>query len=148
MLLDSFGMPRSVGRLFGLLLLADPVEQHAEQLAQRLQVSRSSISGSVRMLERMGLLERRHHPGDRRDFFRIRPNAWAKMMHARAQGNSAMRQLAARGLGLLEAQGVDDPQRRRPLEDMHTFFCFWERSFQQVLEQWEQENNANSPEHP
>lgn len=63
-------LPRIAGRLVGLLILSpDPVR--FDHLAERLRVSRASISTNTRLLENMGVIQRVTRPGDRRDYFQI-----------------------------------------------------------------------------
>lgn len=63
-------LPRIAGRLVGLLILSpDPVR--FDHLAERLRVSRASISTNTRLLENMGVIQRVTRPGDRRDYFRL-----------------------------------------------------------------------------
>lgn len=72
------GMPRIAGRLIGLLLVEDEARS-LDELAERLQVSKASISTNARLLERAGIVERIAHPGDRRDFYRIGESPWERM---------------------------------------------------------------------
>lgn len=64
------GMPRSAGRLFGLLLF-DGTEHAFGRLAEELQISRGNVSASVRLLAERGLIVRSTRPGDRREYFRL-----------------------------------------------------------------------------
>ena len=64
------GMPRIAGRIMGLMVL-DGGPLAFGELAERLQVSRGSISTNVRLLEGMGVIERVAKPGDRSDYFRL-----------------------------------------------------------------------------
>ena len=63
-------LPRIAGRLVGLLILS-PEPVRFDRLAERLRVSRASISTNTRLLENMGVIQRVTRPGDRRDYFRI-----------------------------------------------------------------------------
>ena len=63
-------LPRIAGRLVGLLILS-PEPLRFDRLAERLRVSRASISTNTRLLENMGVIQRVTRPGDRRDYFRI-----------------------------------------------------------------------------
>ncbi len=63
-------LPRIAGRLVGLLILS-PEPVRFDLLAERLRVSRASISTNTRLLENMGVIHRVTRPGDRRDYFRI-----------------------------------------------------------------------------
>lgn len=68
--LEEDRLPRIAGRLVGLLILS-PEPVRFDQLSERLQVSRGSISTNTRLLENMGVIERVTRPGDRRDYFQI-----------------------------------------------------------------------------
>lgn len=71
-------MPRIAGRLFGLLLVEGGPYSFGE-LAERLQVSRGSISTNARMLSDLGLIERVSKPGDRQDHYRIQPDGMVSL---------------------------------------------------------------------
>src|ERR1700716_1606374 len=72
----SYGLPQMTGRVLGWLLVCDPVEQTAAQLAEALDASKGSISGATGILVRARLVDRLHVRGERADRFRIRPEAW------------------------------------------------------------------------
>jgi DNA-binding transcriptional regulator GbsR (MarR family) len=77
--LEAEGMPRSAGRIFGYLLLAEgPCS--LDELVETLQVSKASVSTNARFLEQSGLLERTCEPGDRRDFYQLHADAWERML--------------------------------------------------------------------
>jgi DNA-binding transcriptional regulator GbsR (MarR family) len=77
--LEADGMPRSAGRIFGYMMLAESASS-LDDLAEALQISKASISTNARLLEQVGLLERTIEVGDRRDFYRMRPDAWERML--------------------------------------------------------------------
>jgi DNA-binding transcriptional regulator GbsR (MarR family) len=64
------------------MLLYDGERVSFGQLADALQVSRGSISSSVRMLESQQLIKRVAKPGDRQDYFQVLENAFANMVDA------------------------------------------------------------------
>jgi DNA-binding transcriptional regulator GbsR (MarR family) len=124
LLFDQMGGGPMMGRVFGALLLADPPELSAEDLASRLQASRSSISQATRMLVQAGLIERRRRRGERRDYFLVKPGAWDAMVRQRVQALSTLRKVAERGL---EIMATGSPESRRDLEEMRDYFDFWEQ---------------------
>jgi len=73
------GLPRIAGRVFGLLVF-DGDEVSFGDLAKRLQVSRGSISSSIRILEERGLIKRTSKPGERQDYLQLAPNCYATML--------------------------------------------------------------------
>jgi len=80
---QSEGLPRIAGRVLAMLLY-DGERVSFGQLADALQVSRGSISSSVRMLESQQLIKRVAKPGDRQDYFQLAENAFANMVDAAA----------------------------------------------------------------
>lgn len=73
------GLPRIAGRVFGMLIFDGEMVSFGD-LATRLQVSRASISTSIRLLEERGLVKRMSKPGERQDYFQLAPNPYATML--------------------------------------------------------------------
>ncbi|MCA9839694.1 MAG: MarR family transcriptional regulator [Trueperaceae bacterium] len=139
MALEGFGLPRMAGRVFGALLVADPAEQTAEDLAATLQASRGGISGATTLLETMGLIDRIRKPGDRKDYFRNKPNAWYEAMKKEIMMMSYLRQLADKGLELV--QGANE-EVTRGLTEMRDMISFFEREMPPLFTRWEEERNV------
>jgi len=137
---EQTGLPRMAGRILGWLLLSDPLHQSTDELAEALMASKGSISTMTRFLIRIGLIERISLPGQRRDYFRLRPDAWRYMIrHGLEDEIKMFRQLAEHGLELL---GDATSMTRKWLEEMRDKYAFFELEFPALLERWEQEHNA------
>lgn len=134
--LERVGLPRMVGRVWGYLLISDPPHQSAEELAKALQASRGSMSTTTRSLMQMGLIDKVSFPGERRDYFRIRPGVWVDLLEQRAKIVSDWRQLAERGLEIMDPK---DPDARRRLQEMHDVMAFYERELPALTERWRRE---------
>lgn len=132
--MEALGLPRMWGRVFGALLVADPPEQTAEQLATALQASRGSISQATRFLEQSSLIERVRQPGARKDAFRNRPGAWSALLRRRLEGIDTLAALAERGLELLDRA---DPEVRRGLREMRDSMAFFAREYPRFVARWE-----------
>jgi len=134
---EQTGMPRMAGRILGWLLISDPPHQSTEQITEALQASKGSISTMTRLLIQLGLIERLSLPGIRRDYFRLRSDAWQHMIGRGLTGEITMvRQLAEHGLELL---GDKTSTTRKWLEEMLDVYTFLEREFPALLERWERE---------
>ncbi len=129
----SYGMPRMTGRVFAWLLVCDPVEQTAAQLAEALDASKGSISGATGMLVRARLVDRLHVRGERADRFRLRPEAWDDQLGD--QGAQAARALLAQGL---EALAGMPAARRARLEELDAFYAWWESRMPALWDEWQQ----------
>ena len=56
--LASYGMTPMAGRMWGWLLICDPPEQTAGDIADALHASRGAISGTARILSSAGFIRR------------------------------------------------------------------------------------------
>lgn len=81
---EQHALPRIAGRIFGLLLLSvEPLS--LEQIADKLKVSRASVSVDARRLAHLGLIEQGGHIGDRRKYYRIADDSFVRSMKLRLQ---------------------------------------------------------------
>ncbi|MBM4448335.1 MAG: MarR family transcriptional regulator [Chloroflexi bacterium] len=135
---EQTGMPRMAGRILGWLLISDPPHQSTEQLTKALLASKGSVSTMTRLLIQLGLIERISLPGVRRDYFRLRSDAWQHMIgRGLTEEIKMVRQLAERGLRLL---GDKTPVTRTWLEEMVDVYTFLEKEFPALLARWEREH--------
>jgi DNA-binding transcriptional regulator GbsR (MarR family) len=140
-LFEMVGLPRMAGRIFGWLLISNPPHQSPNELAEVLQASKGSISTITRLLTQLGLIERISLPGQRRDYFRVKPDSWTQLMHQRMAHVTAFRQLAERGLKLMAGT---QPQLQERLEEMRDIHAFCEQELPLMLERWEQRHKQPS----
>ncbi|WP_299428837.1 MarR family transcriptional regulator [uncultured Meiothermus sp.] len=132
---EATGTPRIAARILGWLMVCDPPEQSATQLAQTLGASKASISTMIRVLTQGMLIERVPKRGSRQDFYRIRPGAWTDLTVKRLSALSIYTQLAERGLELM---ATAPPEQRTRLEEMRDLFGFFERELRGMVERLEE----------
>ena len=128
--LASLGMTPMAGRMWGWLLIADPPEQTAAEIAEALHASRGAISGTARLLATSGLIRRTTRRGDRREYFSAPPEALDSLL-ANASGlYRQMRLIAGRGLEAI----ADRPEESRArLQEFHDVLAFIERAVPEVI---------------
>lgn len=132
---EQTGHPRMAGRILGRLLISVPPHQSTGDLADSLLASKGSISTMTRLLIQVGLIERVSLPGERRDYFRIKPNAWFQMTKQEFSRIAAFRDQVVRGLGIL---GDEGPGVRERLEELRDMCDFYEAELPGILDRWEQ----------
>jgi hypothetical protein len=137
-LAKTYGTPRMIGRVLAWLLVCDPVEQTAAQLAEELGASKGSISAATGTLVRMRLVDRLHVRGERADRFRVRPEAWDEQV--RDPGVEQARTLL--GLGL-QALDQAPPARRARLEELDAFYAFYQSRMDSLWNEWQEYKRAN-----
>jgi DNA-binding transcriptional regulator GbsR (MarR family) len=136
---EQTGLPRMAGRLFGWLLISDPLYQSPAQLAGVLHASKGSISTSIRMLTQMGFIERHVIAGSRHDHFRLTEDAVKKIIqHGLVQEIKMFRALSERGLELTKALPA---KRKAWLKEIQSRYAYLEKTFPVLLEKYEREKN-------
>jgi DNA-binding transcriptional regulator GbsR (MarR family) len=126
------GAPRMVGRALGWLLVCEPPEQSAAELAEFLQASKGSISTATQVLLRMGLIERARVRGERFDRFRALPEVWEEHIWRQDQFTAPRRVLR---LGL-DALADESEERRARLEELDAMYSWWEQRLPGLREEY------------
>jgi DNA-binding transcriptional regulator GbsR (MarR family) len=117
---ESDGLSRIAGRLFGALLL-ESEPRSLDELAEQLDVSKASVSTEARRLLDRGVVERVGKPGDRRDYYCLTPDFFAKIVQFRLGRWSAVHRLARE----MQNTTADLPRAVRDrfayIDDVHAF---------------------------
>lgn len=140
-MLAGGGLPRMAGRIWGYLLICEPAEQTAGDIADALHASRGSISGMVRLLEPAGLVRRSTHRGDRREWFSVPPGSVIAILESRHPITVAWRRLAEDGLDLLAGR---PPEVRSRLEEVRDVYAYMERELPELLARFTAERELAS----
>ena len=72
---SRWGINRTVGQIYALIYVS-PEPLNAEQIAERLEFSRSNVSMGLKELQSWRLVKLRHFGGDRREYFEAPGDAW------------------------------------------------------------------------
>lgn len=115
---EADGLPRIAGRLMALLVLEGGPFSFTT-LAERLQVSRASISTNTRLLEQLGAIERVTRPGDRQDYFQIAPAPYVRLLEGYVERMSKARDFVAQTRARLPKHQDGAHRRLHELEDFY-----------------------------
>ncbi|MDE2094593.1 MAG: GbsR/MarR family transcriptional regulator [Burkholderiales bacterium] len=72
---SRWGINRTVGQIYALIFVA-PAPLNAEDIAEKLEFSRSNVSMGLKELQAWRLVHLRHQSGDRREYFEAPSDAW------------------------------------------------------------------------
>jgi DNA-binding transcriptional regulator GbsR (MarR family) len=100
LLISEAGLPRSVGRVLGFLMICLPEQQTAEDLQGRLQLSAGTVSTALTLLQKMGLVQRVSVAGERKLYYRQDPACWQKLLETRLRQMNQGARLAEKGLAI------------------------------------------------
>ena len=132
LVLSDQGLQRMTARVLTALLFSEQPSVTMPELGEELRASAGSISGALKNLTSVGLVERVPVPTSRRDHFRLRPDAWATLYTSQNQTIAAF--LAAADEGIAAAGGAGLARDR--LVEMRDFYAFLLAEIPAVLERW------------
>ncbi|WP_030508089.1 GbsR/MarR family transcriptional regulator [Microbispora rosea] len=110
---EEWGLPPITGRVLGWLMICDPAEQSAGQIAEVIQASRASLTSNMRFLTAIGLVKKVRRPGDRISYYRIEDDAWQKVIQRKLESLSAFGEIADEGLDIVGGEGREGHRTER-----------------------------------
>ncbi len=118
LILQSDGMPRIAGRLMGLFVLHGGPFSFTD-LADRLAISRGSVSTNTRLLEDLGVIERVAMKGERQDFFRLAADPYAEIVERKRVRSIRAQESIRRNAETLDNIG---PNGLKRVDELANFF--------------------------
>lgn len=94
------GLPPSVGRVLGLLVISNPSVLSAADIQKTLQLSTGSVSMATNILTRFGYVKRVAIPGQRRYYFEFNADSWQQALDTRLHSIKKGIGLASKGLAI------------------------------------------------
>jgi DNA-binding transcriptional regulator GbsR (MarR family) len=131
--MDMLGGSRTMGRVYGWLLISDPPQQSLTELAQTLSVSKASVSTVARQLQEGGLIERMPS-STRQHMYRVTPGGFSSVLSAQLSRMKFGIDAADFGLSLLDKTRTEQRER---LEDFRDFCEFSAQDYRdELLQRW------------
>jgi DNA-binding MarR family transcriptional regulator len=134
----QYGMPPVTGRVGGWLLICDPPEQTAAEIAEALQTSRSAVGNAIASLENQGQILRTRAAGERADRVSFHPDAAVRALESPDE-YQAMLALVRSGLEVL---GDAPPARRARLLGAAAFYEFLLDRMPAIAAEWRERQDA------
>ena len=119
--LAGLGMTPMAGRMWGWLLICEPPEQTAADIARELHASRGAISGTARLLATSGLIRRTKRSADRREYFSAPPEGLDSLLGSAGAIYHQLRGIAERGLAAIADRPAASQARLREFHDVMGF---------------------------
>jgi DNA-binding transcriptional regulator GbsR (MarR family) len=131
--LESDGLPRIAGRIFGLLLISEDARS-LDDLAAELRVSKGSVSTNARLLEQRGLLERVCRPADRRDYYSVLPDLF---IHTMVQRLARWQRFHEAIDAARTSLPIRSPEVRERLEEYEQAYAFMSQVIGEAMTRWQ-----------
>ncbi|HET7072801.1 MAG TPA: MarR family transcriptional regulator [Mycobacterium sp.] len=130
---ELLGATRTMGRLYGWLLICDPPQQSLTQLANALSVSKASISTVARQLQEGGMVERLPSP-NRQHLYRVTSGGFTSVLETQLSLMRLGIEPAEFALSVLREDRVEQRQR---VEDFRDFCQFCTQAYRdQLMRMW------------
>ena len=129
---EMLGGSRTMGRVYGWLLICDPPQQSLTELATALSVSKASVSTVARQLQEGGMIERLPS-ASRQHHYRVRPGGFTSVLDTQLSRMRMGIDVAEFGLSLLDE---DRKEQRERLEDFRDFCEFSAKDYRDQLMAW------------
>ncbi len=131
--MELLGGSRTMGRVYGWLLICDPPKQSLTELAQTLSVSKASVSTVARQLQEGGLIERLPS-STRQHQYRLTPGGFSSVLSAQLSRMKFGIDAADFGLSLLDETRAEQRER---LEDFRDFCEFSAQDYRdELMQRW------------
>ncbi len=137
---SRWGINRTVGQIYALIFVS-PVALNADEIAERLEFSRSNVSMGLKELQAWRLVNLRHLPGDRREYFDAPAEAWEIF---RTLAEERRRREIEPTLSMLRNALLEDPssdadrvalERMRGMHDLIELMTTWFDDVQRLDQQ-------------
>jgi DNA-binding transcriptional regulator GbsR (MarR family) len=132
---ETIGGTRTMGRVYGWLMICDPPEQSLTELAASLSASKASVSTVARQLQEAGMVDRLPSAA-RQHRYRITPGGFTHVLNAQLIRTQSGIPIADFGLRML---GDDRAEQHERVQDFRDFCEFSANDYREELtRRWEQ----------
>jgi DNA-binding transcriptional regulator GbsR (MarR family) len=138
------GMPRMPARVFGALLVSETGALTSAELGERLRVSPAAVSGAVRYLAQVGMINREREPGSRRERYSMHTDQWYESFSRRDRIITRWENALRSGV---EVVGAGTPAGER-LAETADFFAFLQKELGQLIERWRETRRTGQTNTP
>jgi DNA-binding transcriptional regulator GbsR (MarR family) len=111
------GVSPIAGRILGWLMICDPPEQSAAQIAAAISASRASLTTNMQVLTAMEVVTRRTRPSERTAYYRLEDHAWEKLVRRQIASLASFSEITSTGMNLV---GSDSARAARIREAHQT----------------------------
>jgi DNA-binding MarR family transcriptional regulator len=133
-------MARMPARVMMALVGSPDAGYTAAELGERLGVSAAAVSGAVRYLVSMRLIQRVSRPGDRRDRYDLTDDAWHGMLTA----NTPLYASLADHMDRIADDNSDAPLSVARARNTADFLRFLAARMPSLIDEWEAGRSAES----
>ncbi|GGD98488.1 transcriptional regulator [Aureimonas endophytica] len=121
---SRWGINRTVGQIYALLFVSERA-LNAEEIVEKLGLSRSNVSMGLKELQGWNLVRLQHLPGDRRDYFATPEDIWQivrTLVEERKKREVDPTLTLLREILMQEPRTAEERHAQERLKEMHDLF--------------------------
>lgn len=135
---EKLGYSPMAGRVFALLLIAEPPYMDFYAIQDFMKASKSSISNALKILSQSGIVDYITFSGDRKRYFRVNTKNWFEILKEREQKGTEW-------IGMLDEvmeirADSKDLAFNENLEKIIDFQVYMTKGMQELIEKWESQH--------
>jgi DNA-binding transcriptional regulator GbsR (MarR family) len=118
---SRWGVNRTVGQIYALIFISERA-LNADEIADKLEFSRSNVSMGLKELQAWRLVRLKHQPGDRREYFEAPADVWEifRVLAEERRRREIEPTLSMLRMALLETpEGEADRHAQMRMQQMH-----------------------------
>lgn len=132
---EKLGYSPMAGRVFALLLIAEPPYMDFYAIQDFMKASKSSISNALKILSQSGIVDYITFSGDRKRYFRVNTKNWFEILKEREQKGTEW-------IGMLDEvmeirADSKDLAFNENLQKIIDFQIYMTKGMQELIEKWE-----------
>lgn len=131
--LEKSQFPPLSARVMALLLVAEPPYCTFDDILENLQSSKSSVSTSLNLLLREGIVDYITFPGDRKRYFQVNAHTWLQMVKRKVEQIAPFRGIL---IELTQTRSDKYPEFNQMLADMNEFHKEIEEALKIIVDRW------------
>jgi len=135
LLMESAGASKTLGRIFGYLLLADQPKT-LDEIATDLMFSKATASLTIRQGLLMSIFEKLSIPGERKARYRANTQSWIKASIEKAGAMQLWAQVIDQGLGTVPTQNRESRENLMVLKNYFSFINWYLSDITVQYERW------------
>lgn len=140
LVMERLGTTRTMGRLWGWLMICDPPHQSLTDLATALGVSKTAVSTVSRQLETAGMIER-VPTSARGHHYRLVGGGWAYAIKVQLKAMQLSLDTLDFGLSVVDEARTT---QRAQVAETREFFAFILHDADEMLHRWEEYRKRSS----
>ncbi len=150
LIFERSGASKTLGRVFGRLLLAEQPKT-LDQIAADLFFSKATASLTMRQGLALRLFEKVSIPGERKDLYRARSESWISLMADKINTLIEWEALVGQGLCILKPENQFAVENLSAMKDYLDFLRWYMEDFREQYELWKKgqinKNTAKETRH-